>query len=805
MLSQLVLPMLVESDAPRRHLVPRQKILDLQSRRANHFIAGPAFLARSDDGAQDLRAGSNRHAVSHKRSQYTHQTQARRRVAQRSLDVAVLDSVTLPRVQRGLSFLHPVERLEVTPYDTFEMMDGVLEATYTRPAKLGISQPDPPARLLTQIYRPDVWMVAPPRCNVIFPELYSQFSYGRNFLNEVSRILLRTHEAFWGSDIMFDGHYMAPSRLLGARKNKPIAAGRTNKQPDVTEAPAWVLKDMLDHELYTGITPAFERMSDLNLHAIRGGSIEINGAKVGYAQLVTNHLFFQFRFRTRDLMCSGKFNPYAVLGFPMVIIDKYKTEDDGAHYSHKKAHELAVASSGVPHLESQNMIEIEATKFSAQLAAVLEQRPLTHYLGTPELISHSISASTGGTTQYQMGYARTTNEKTEFLGDNLAKSSTAKKTRNQKIPTVIAALEPPKEGTRGILGGKIIEVKEVTKQYARKPTKKGAAAGAPLLPLFVSEYRLSGRKRRGTRVPVGVEMPATAYGPEVVAIAGSGGTTNAALKEVLVTFSAYRIVEEIGVYVAADVNLPPEEITFPPWYGEAYRTNKIGALYAYFFGVGAITDPTVVLGQKTARGAAGERVLTTEFKEEFGGSAEKHDTPGELDLPPPGLSSVPEPSGGGSIGDPDVETEQLGEVEARSPIADAVNELVRIYSATRTHHYDTPAFVQNYTWRPIATMVDIFGTSDLAITDDGEVVSGREGFHSRAFGNFDNLRQLVAHTSEGQPPTILGLKAKPSEVAGDVVDPSAKVAARMDTRKEKQQAVLRYLNALAASRGVLLG
>jgi hypothetical protein len=723
-----------------------------------------------------------------------------------------------------------------------EGMQKVFDAKHRKRVQRSTSQPDPPQRLLAQVYRPDVWMVAPPRCNVIFPEQYSQFSYGRNFQAEVTRMLLRTHSAFFGSDILFDGFYMAPSRILGARTGKKIGKGRVGiDPPDLADAPAWIVKDMMDHELYTGIIPAFERMSDLNLHAIRGGSIEINGAKVGYAQLACNHIFFQHRFKSRELMLSGKFNPYAVLGFPMLVIDKYLGDDQlrAGEYDTAVAARLADAfkdTSGtpLPSGEQSNIVEVSASGVDQLTADLLAARPNTHYLGTPEVISHSISASAGGTTQFQMGYARTTNEKSEFLGDNVGRSATAKRKKNVQIATVVAALEPPRVGTRGFLNGEIKECKEVTDQYQKKQAKKigsgkktaGAAilgtagagarfASSTLLPLYVSENGFSGRKRRGTKVPVGIEQPAAAYGSEVVALVGSGGTSVGASGEVLVTFRAFRMVEEVGAYATQEVELPPEELTFPPWYGENYRTNKIGGLYSYFFGVGAITDPTIILGGAAPRkfGSDGEgRSLYIEFENSFSrvaalagqGAVARDDQ-----MPIPGLSSTPEAPGGGSIGPAGQKNPMdsvLGGVKARSSIGLAVEELVRAYSAVRREQYDTPQFVQNYTWRPIASMVDMFGSSDLNISDQGFVVAGREGFHSRAFGDFDDLRQLVGPDAAGiMPQKILGLNVAPKEIGADDSEKDARVSARLDTRKEKRLAVYRYLYALSASRGVILG
>ncbi len=699
-----------------------------------------------------------------------------------------------------------------------ESLLRVQEAQHRRRAQRLASQPDPPQRLITQVYSPDVWMVAPPRCNVLFPELYSQFSYGRNFGAEVSRLLLRTHSAFFGSDILFDGFYMAPSRLLGTRTGKSIAAGRTGKEaPDLADAPAWVVRDLMDHELYTGILPAFERMSDLNLHAIRGGSIEINGLKVGYAQLACNHIFFQYRFKSRELGLSGRFNPYLVLGFPSAVIDKYLANDQlrEAGYDVALAAKLAndfKAENNLPADEQRGALEVDASGVRQSIADIVAARPNTHYMGTPEMVSHSLSASGGGTTQVQMGYARTTNEKTEFLGDNLGRPTKARRTGNARIPTVVAALEAPRLGSTGPLGGRILVATDVTDRYQRRQPKGAKGFGSDaLLPLFVSDGTFNGRKRRGTRVPVGVEQTAAAYGAEVVALVNSIGSTIAATGNVLVTFRAFQITEEVGSYAAEDVELPPEELTFPPWYGENYRTNQIGSIYSYFFGVGAVTDPTTILGSTTPKsfgeGAGQPLTLNLQFESDMLQQGAGAAVAGQQ--PVPGFSRTPELQGGGSVGpagDAGGATQAaLGRVEGRSPLRLAIEEVVKAYSAVRSQHYDTPQFVQNYTWRPIASMVDLFGTSDLEIDSAGVAVSGREGFHSRAFGDYDDLRLLVSGGEGPLPQRILGLETTPRELGRDEDSKDAKIAARLDTRKEKRLAVYRYLYALASSRGIVLG
>ncbi len=717
-------------------------------------------------------------------------------------------------------------------------MQQVLDSRHRRRVQRRTSQPDPPPRLITQLYRPDIWMVAPPRCNVIFPELYSSFNYARDFNREVTRLLLRTHSAFFGSDVLFDGFYMAPSRLLGQRRQRQITRGRSSENFD---APVHVVRDLMEHELFTGIIPTFERMSDLNLHALRGGAVEINGTRVGYAQLAANHIFFQYRFKSRQLMYSGKFNPYVAFGFPMLIIDKYLDVDQirNGEYDHAIAARLALAvregegDTRPPQSEFSELREADQARVREIFTELITNRPNTHFLGTPESMTHMVSAQSGGTTQIQMGYARTTNERTEFMGDNVGRSRRVRRTRNVRQSTEVAALEAPRVGSRGFRGGEIVEVTDITDRYTRRQrrlrsTNRTATGqqryiGGTRLPLYVPDRLFTGRRRRGTTVLVGVEQAAASYGPEVVALVGTGGSSQSSIadaNETLVTFRAYRVVEELGVYRRSEQEMAPEDLTFPPWYGEHYRTQNIGGLYSYFFGTGAITDATTFLppGQRppanfdggtiSGESPASDRSQAIQFIQRFSqivaGAVAGEDQP-----PQPGASSTPEP-GGESLGpagepaDPEVEG-ALAQVRARSAIGEATEEIVRAYSAVKLGNFDVHQFIRAYTWRPIATMVDLFGTANLEINENGEVVRGVEGFHSRAFGDFDDLRQLVGPGEGNRPQTILGLSTADPDESGDdeTASRDQRIAARMDTRKEKRIPVIRYLSALMNQQGIV--
>lgn len=723
-----------------------------------------------------------------------------------------------------------------------ELMPQVLQAQRRARLRRSFRQPNPPPRLLQQIYRPDVWMVAPPRCNVLFPELYTSFNYGRDFNSEVTRLMLRTHDAFFGSDILFDGFYFAPSRLLGSRTQRK----HREKDPDVMAAPAHIVRDMMEHELYTGVIPAFERMSDLNLNVLRGGgSVEIDGMRVGYAQLAANHIFHQYRFRARQLSVEAKYNPFFVLGFPALVIDKYVyyDEEKSAGALNDRATEAILMASadgeGIG-LEETTQAQREAAEARmADLQRALEAgREQAHYLGTPASISHSISADSGGRTSIQMAYARTTNEKTEYLGDNTVTARKARKVRTQKVRHRVGCLDVPQVGWVGPRGGEITSVRDITDEvrrirYVGEDTESGRLQGSQLtalgideraddsrigyryerfgnatltrnrsavtgqrtlrsteLPLYIPNRQRAGRTRdRALRVPVAVEQPVAHYGPAVTALVGSAGEVQVTGEQAnsLLLIRAYEITEEIGVYRREEFDLPPEEITFPPWYGEKYRTQQIGSLYGYFFGTGSIVDP--LAAGKSSSGGSSRAVDTSSSITESDAALRPLE---DVEAPSEGMTAA-QVEEGEYLGPADVD---FGEVKAGASIAEAVDSVVNIYSRVKSGKQDVNEFIRGYTWRPIATAVDILGTANLQINDDGDVVRGIEGFHSRAFGDYDDLRTLVSQDGMSGKRRVLGIPLEGNERQDGI-------SARLDTRKEKRTMVLKYLHALLASRGIL--
>jgi len=568
-----------------------------------------------------------------------------------------------------------------------------------------------PARLNQQIFRPDVWFAPPPRCNVLFPDQYTQMSYTRSFMAEPTRLLLKTNDEFFGEDELFDNFFFAPkSVVVNVKKGDP------NLQKLFSGG-------VLDHELFTGVLPVFEKMGELNIFAAQSGVEKGKHLKVGLAQRSTNFLYFKYRFAARSMSLSCRFNPYIACGFPGLIIDRYV--------------DLGV-------IERHNILLEKLGKNARELKNVLG----THFLGNFTEVSHTVDQHQGST-NINVGYARQYEESVEFLGAVQKEQTVRSRFGADALrKTVVGALNPPGAGSLGPNYGVVVRSLDVTASYVSTDLTTG-----PRFPLYRGP-----RKRAGEgsiEVPCGVSARAKDYGPEVADFIGN--------PDQIVTFKALEIQEEVPRYRTEKVDMHAEEYIRPGWYGPCWKPNEIGKVYDFFFKTGSITDKTQV-GDPQGASTGGQS------------------TPANDALAQSVLTDSPFTSD-------DQGNVALLTLDEDAGIQQAVQFLVLTYSYMKqAGDINIDDFIKAYTWRPIASMVDMFGTYNLKLSTDGaRVLEGFEGFHSRAFGQYADLFGLATPEVE----SILGV------TRGEAA------AARMDTRKRKQDAVLDYITALQLSRAVL--
>jgi hypothetical protein len=616
------------------------------------------------------------------------------------------------------------------------------------------STEDKPPFLLSQLFRPDIWFAAPPRCNVLFPEQYYQMQFGRNYMSEITRLLLRTHSSFFGSDILFDNFYYAPA-LPGTK------AASTNKKgakiPSLVEKSYNKLvdakRDVMEHELYTGVLPKFERAGSHKVMGLRTGSTLAGGQTVGYAQRLANLLFFKYRYAARTVSVVGPFNPYLVPGFPCLVLDKPSDKS-----------------------KIDEMIK-ELSKYSDDVSSI-KGLTGTHYLGLISGMVHTLNQQ-GGQTQIQLQYARTHREEVEALGADIINNVKKKPSGSKPVTSYVCALYEPGVGQRGLYEGEILEVKEIPRGAnvkvkgtvkvetlseteeellvygLTKTVEKGGYVAAKEFPLLGTHIKKKGKKVKwkkkfDTLVRPWEKKPAAEFGPEVVGLVGSSTA--------LVEFKLFQIVEDVVRTTEEQIDLPLEEIVRPPWYSTIWFNKSIGgAVYDKFFGTTAITDPLTVIDEYQSVSAPNEGTVEQE--------AAKVDIDSEDDL--------------------GMDINVITDIEQNTTIENAVDLLAYTYSSIKEGGYDVDEFIRAYTWRPVATMVDMFGTPDLELEYSGEVgkspvvaTQGQEGFHSRAFGDFKDLFGLVS-PSVGQ---LIGVKNR--------FDPAN---ARLDVRRERWLRVLAYV------------
>jgi hypothetical protein len=269
-----------------------------------------------------------------------------------------------------------------------------------------------------------------------------------------------------------------------------------------------------------------------------------------------------------------------------------------------------------------------------------------------------------------------------------------------------------------------------------------------------------------------------------------------------VPYEAIRITEQYDRRARTEIDLPIEEAVRPPWIWDGWHNLKIGETYLQFFGTNSITDIDGATAKDlaTAIGTIGDDIIeaSLEVKEGYThGTGKAQDPDAVFQIREKTAKEQDKPrrnkAGGSTDSAPDQKTSALTilAIEKERTIENAVDYLVRLYSYVKINGMDVGTFIRNYTWRPVATMYQIMGSSDFQLTEksDGSYESsGTEGFHSRAFSDNSDLFGLV----DSRVKRILGL-TKEKEA----------VAKRLDVRGRRRAAVVEYVHELTNSRGLL--
>lgn len=203
-------------------------------------------------------------------------------------------------------------------------------------------------RLTGFLIRPDIWMCAPPVCNVIFPDDIISLNISRELMRQTTRTFLMTYDQLYADNVIFNGHYFAPQFTddLPSIQKKAFGVSTSNEV-------------VYPHEVFTGIIPKVNKMSevafyskattvndaekqilsaadftaaeqytdpDAKLSAIasKGTATAYDYVKA-YASDVAHFNLMKQRYSANRVTVNARFLPMVVPGLPAVVIGQTRT------------------------------------------------------------------------------------------------------------------------------------------------------------------------------------------------------------------------------------------------------------------------------------------------------------------------------------------------------------------------------------------------------------------------------------------------------------------------------------------------
>lgn len=606
-------------------------------------------------------------------------------------------------------------------------------------------------RLLAHILRPDCFFVPPPRCNVLFPEDYVQFSYDRVFTSEVTRAQLLLYSELinpGGGDRMFASSVVSP--FLSADANNMIKGAGSQGY-----------RSLMPHELHTGIIPRTEWLS--NTVAFDGkpnqeAQDKKKGARLGWMRRASMFHFFKGRYASRQASVTGRFNPRIVCGFPGLIITK------------------PFIVKGVDPSDTSLLAKVQT---KAQ-----EMGGPVHLIGMINSVAHSISQD-GGTTSISMHHVRQHMGVDDELLYILSRKQNKKKvilkiplsadTEDEKLLKLMADLSPQSTAPRRGKGG--------TSATAFKSSKATVYEIVDGVRTEKEETFLIPQRKQKSSIPqpgkltVSGSIPGVEGDFDVPAlptklVRGAKGLHGKVLgvsveddslvrKKYGLVFSSMVLYEELEVEITTEV--PVEENIRPDWFSSNYSNLSIGPnIYDKFFGCGSIVDDLAVeaLGSSTINIPLGT-------------------TPDDEVTAPPdkGLDKI-------------VDEVQAGEtLKSKVTIEKAANMIGFLYGSVKSQGMDVDQFINNFTARPIATLEEVLAP-ETNLTISGDKVTGVEGplgFHT-----------LAVHQTTVEAGNLTGLINDPQLKVPRIrsTGSSKPIPPGYDVRLEKRDRVLKYYEAL---------
>jgi hypothetical protein len=604
------------------------------------------------------------------------------------------------------------------------------------------------SRLNAFLFSPDLYMVPPPKCNVLFPEHVQSITFGQDYLSEITRLWLHGRTAY-GRDKK-DMYFSPNTSILGGPKSA-----------DATAAVKKGVSFIMEHELYTGIIPSIEGLGDngvfkkINKRAIRADKKRhkgVDGSDVAgqalhspqeHLQRAANYLFFAKRFATRSMSVTCRYSPQIVAGLPVIVLDPVKGES-----------RFAFGSKNVDSL--------------------IDNPPEgTHYIGAVHSVTHVLTSGGGAQTVLDLVKVRRHNEGIDLFGGTSGKvgETTVIKTklvaRRKKVPTNVSA----DRGAYSAYDGKTVGTKNMAATEPEGFTAKYNPKYNSLRDTVRGELdEIDGFVRDPKKkylVKVRRDFPEAnvRIGQMQTAVSGNGANDPP-------TFGKYRVFSTAGnltseerkyseqhnVYVdiyevssskrKRQVTFAFEDTATPPWFSTIYQAQNIGSdYYSEMLGCLSVLDTSLFTGADLKTNEDGEVVSAViEFDTNDGTSSKEVTIPADIATPP-------------------ITVEQ------------ACNNLAETWLGLKEMGADIDLFVDTYTNRKFATLYTMLGNQNGYLLANDKYRTSTPlpdliGFHGNAFGYITQLQDVNGARLDYEPLYKLNGKGKVRNV-DTRVDPRA--------------------------------
>ena len=251
--------------------------------------------------------------------------------------------------------------------------------TFLDPKKDGITLPSKKKKTIGSfVFKPNLYMLPPPMCNVFFPDEYSSFQYSRNFFKEPTRMTYQPEiPAMYGQGaaaVFMPCVYQPPSFHAYMKSSKPVSwdnyrgtggigIPKNSKDPgryydedtdpkfkDVNSGLKREQQFLTSEERIQGIVHARESMIPAS-SSFRMALDDYNDMKNTFSKNIAQYLFYKKRFQDRTLQITSHLKMSVVPGFPVLLLDDSDADQNIVAYCTSVTHRIYATEGGYTNVQ----------------------------------------------------------------------------------------------------------------------------------------------------------------------------------------------------------------------------------------------------------------------------------------------------------------------------------------------------------------------------------------------------------------------------------------------------------------------